>query len=266
MNNRKELIVFFSITFLVTWIIWIPPVLNGLDMEVPIFLLIISNIASFTPTIAGLILGRRYLGKRAFKASLKDTVNFRFNKWWLLVLTVLFVFMAALSLQIFLMTGGRVDVSTAPPLVFFPLVFLQILLIGGALGEEFGWRWFAYPRMEALMGPMLATLVLGVLWSLWHLPLFFMVGTVQSNMPIWQFMVQNTLIAFFYTWVYGQTKGNMVLMIFLHAIANTSAAVFPYWQTDTGRFIGLGVLLVGLLMTKFIKLKHFDYLKPGSNG
>ncbi len=134
------------------------------------------------------------------------------------------------------------------PAVMIPLIFLQILFIGGALGEEFGWRGFALDRLFKLYSQFTATLILGIIWSIWHLPLFFMDGTVQSNMPIWQFIIQNTMIAFYYTLVYKRTKKNMILMIFLHAAANTAAAVVPYWQSDLGRYIGFTVLLIGLVI------------------
>ena len=161
--------------------------------------------------------------------------------------------MAALS---YLLTLGIVNdfsPENKMPWIMTPLVFLQILVIGGALGEEFGWRGFAQLKMEKITSHFNVSLLIGVIWSIWHLPLFFMDGTVQSNIPIWQFMLQNTLMAFFYTWLYHKTRGNLWLIIYLHAIANTASALFPYWQNNTGRYIGFAIMLIGCLMLYIIK-------------
>lgn len=71
-------------------------------------------------------------------------------------------------------------------------------------------------------------------------------------------MLQNTMIAFFYTWIYNKTKGNLILMILLHAILNTSSAVFPYWQSDQGRYIGFALLLLTLFVIKIIDSSFLD--------
>lgn len=247
-TTSKQLTIYFLLTIVITWIIWTPSVLlsRGFDVH-PVFL-IISMMAGFTPSIVGLLLNRKYLGKEEFKKDMKERLSFKFSKWWLLIIPVYFAATAALSYGILKLVETDFMATGAVPLIMTPLVFLQILFIGGALGEEFGWRGFAQDRLMKLHTPFIATLILGLIWSLWHLPLFFMDGTVQSNIPIWQFMLQNTMIAFYYTWLYRKTKGNLWLMIFLHAVANTASAVVPYWQSNTGRYIGFGVLLIGLLI------------------
>jgi membrane protease YdiL (CAAX protease family) len=121
----------------------------------------------------------------------------------------------------------------------------MILFVGGALGEEIGWRGYALDKLIASHGILVGTLILGLIWSFWHLPLFFIEGTVQSNLPIWQFMLQNTILAFFYTKLYLRTK-NISLMILLHAFMNTASAVFPYWTSDVGRYLGLVLLVIYL--------------------
>jgi membrane protease YdiL (CAAX protease family) len=81
--------------------------------------------------------------------------------------------------------------------------FLVVLTIGGAL-EEPGWRGFALPRLQETHSPVRATLILGVVWGLWHLPLYG-VGFVGPM-----------LFVFFYTWLYNRT-GSVLLCILLHA-------------------------------------------------
>lgn len=258
MNNKafKELIIFFIVTIVITWILWLPSVLNSNGYEVPIIFLIISMMASFTPSVTGLVLNRKFYGRVEFRQDVRNKLSIHFNKKWLLIIGLIFPAIAGISYQLVNWIDPTYETVMKLSPVMIPLVFLQILFVGGAIGEEFGWRGFAYSRLKMVVTPFYATLILGILWSVWHLPLFFMDGTVQSNIPIWQFLLQNTLIAYFYSWVYEQTKGNLILMIYLHAVANTASAVFPYWQSNNGRYIGFGVLLISWIFIRKIKLKQ----------
>lgn len=247
-RTKRELTLYFVITMIVTWTLWMPAVFDSNGRDVPSVLLIVSLMASFTPSIVGLSLERRFRGGASFKEELRTRLSLNFAKRWLLAIPVFFFATAGLSYGLMLLFLPNFEPIRPLSWQMAPLVFLQILFIGGALGEEFGWRGFALPRLLQQTSPLRATLLLGVVWSFWHIPLFFMSGTVQSNIPIWQFLLQNTLLAFYYTWLYMKTRGNLVLMIYLHAIANTAAALFPYWQTDVGRWIGFALLALGCIL------------------
>ncbi len=236
---------FFILTFVITWLLWLPTVINSQWMDVPSIFLLIGMFASFTPTVIGLIMIKKEKGDQ-FKHYIVSRVKIGFSVKWLVIM-MLFPLQSFLALIIVQKIDANYVVVNPISYIMAPLIFLQILFIGGALGEEFGWRGYAFEKLQNKYGAFMGTLILGLLWSIWHLPLFFMANTVQSNMPIWQFVLQNTTIAFVYTWIYNRTKGNMILMILLHAVLNTSAALFPYWQSDIGRYIGLGSLLIVLI-------------------
>ena len=92
----KEVGLYFILTFLITWLLWLPSVLNAMDYQVPVFLLIISMMASFTPSIVGLILLKRSLGDQ-FKVHLKERFSLRFNKLWLFIIPIYFFATGGLS-------------------------------------------------------------------------------------------------------------------------------------------------------------------------
>ncbi len=247
---EKRTIKFFTITFIVTWLLWLPTVIYAKGVNVPEVLLLIGMFAGFSPTIVGLVMMKKDRGE-GFKSYLQERLTLAFPKKWLLMMMI-FPLISMISLVIVhILDKSFVVVNPISP-IMAPLVFLQILFIGGAIGEEFGWRGYAMDKLQSKFGPFYGTLILGAIWSLWHLPLFFMLNTVQSHLPIWQFMLQNTMIAFFYTWIYNKTKGNLILMILLHAILNTTSAVFPYWQSDQGRYIGFALLLLTLVVIKIM--------------
>ncbi len=226
---------FILLVFVVTWLLWLPSMLNRY-YHVPNVFLIISMIASFTPTVVGIIFMRK--NKMNIKERLRFT-NLRY--YWIIPLVFIVV-----SVVPYLVARSQIEIIYQFPFWMSPVVFLQILFIGGALGEEFGWRGYLYPALKEKFTPFITALIIGVIWSIWHLPLFFMEGTVQSAIPMWQFMIQNTVISFYYLWIYEKTNGNLLLLIYLHAIANTAAAVLPYWQVDIARYVSLFMMLISL--------------------
>lgn len=243
---NKKVIQFFIVTLLISWLLWLPTVIHSNVQKLPGILLLIGMFAGFAPSIIGLLFMKKEKGTD-FKTTLKNKISKNFSIKYILLMLV-FPLQAGFTLWLVKTLQSDFVVKNPISPAFYPIVFLQILFIGGALGEEFGWRGFAQEKLEASHGILLGTLILGLVWSLWHLPLFFMENTVQSHLPIYQFMLQNTLLAFFYTWFYHKTKGNMITMILLHAIMNTSSAIFPYWQSELGRFIGLGLLVITLII------------------
>jgi membrane protease YdiL (CAAX protease family) len=85
-------------------------------------------------------------------------------------------------------------------------VFLYVVILGGPLGEEFGWRGFALPHLEQRIHPAAAVILLGVVWGLWHLPLFWIEGTVQQQTPLAAFLAQTTVTSVIYGWLWNKTR------------------------------------------------------------
>jgi membrane protease YdiL (CAAX protease family) len=125
-------------------------------------------------------------------------------------------------------------------------IFVQVLLLN-ALAEEYGWRGYALGRMFSRMpgraGALAASLVLGALWGLWHLPLHMIEGTAQSAIPVYQFVLQQMVLAVYYTWLFNHTRGSVLVAILFHAFANVVGAAVPTWATSEGRWIGFAVQL-----------------------
>lgn len=256
---KKNLFNFFVYTILISWILWLPTVLNAQYQEMPAILLIIGMFAGFVPSIIGLIMLKKEKGIE-FRIYLKNKLSFSFSKKWLIAMFI-FPLHGVVAFYLTRIIDSNFETVNPISIEMVAIIFVQILVIGGALGEELGWRGYALPKLETIYGWFIGTLLLGILWSFWHLPLFFMTGTVQSNIPLWQFMLQNIVITYFYTWIYNNTRGNLILMILLHGIMNTSAAVFPYWQSNIGRYIGIFLFLIILIIIKIIDrtIYNFNY-------
>jgi hypothetical protein len=92
-------------------------------------------------------------------------------------------------------------------------------------GEEVGWRGYALPRLTRRMGAPVASLVLGVLWALWHLPLFFFDGTPYLRQSLPLYMLQVTAISVAMAWLYFRTDSSLLLVILMHAAVNNTKDV-----------------------------------------
>jgi membrane protease YdiL (CAAX protease family) len=109
-----------------------------------------------------------------------------------------------------------------------PLVIINfglVLLVGGPLGEEFGWRGYALSALTARLGWRAASLIIGVVWAAWHLPLFFMAGTAQAQMPIALFMINITASSVGFSWLFARSGRSVWPVIVGHTSLNLWAGL-----------------------------------------
>ena len=153
---------------------------------------------------------------------------------------------------------GALASFTAVPaarwIVEYVIVFTLGGIIGGPLFEEPGWRGFALPRMQGRLGPLGASLGLGVIWAGWHFPQFLMPESATQNggsdlATIAIFVLTVVSICVVMTWVFNQTGGSLFLAILVHSSVNTSQAMinqfFPAVDSDVNALIGFGVPRAG---------------------
>lgn len=100
-------------------------------------------------------------------------------------------------------------------------------------GEEIGWRGYALPRLQARHSALAASLVIGVVWAVWHIPKFLTAGSAQSY-PFWLFLLDVVAKAIIYTWVFNSTGGSLLAVTLLHAASNTSVVSLPVLPAVTG--------------------------------
>ncbi|MCD1295080.1 hypothetical protein CUJ83_08725 [Methanocella sp. CWC-04] len=125
----------------------------------------------------------------------------------------------------------------------YPVNFIFVLLVGGG-NEEPGWRGFALPGIQEKYGPLISSLILGPIWLLWRVPLFFSPYTSQSVIPF-EWYVPNIIgIAIITTWLYNGTSRSVLLASMLHAGLNALAAFYPC-MINIGPFPAYAFLTMG---------------------
>lgn len=228
-------LLYTTLTFGISWAFWIPRMLNA---ELPAAGLL-GILGSFGPSLGAILSVLILQGPGETGALLKKLVRFRFSPWIYLFILLLG---PALSGVVFLISigflGYSFDSMFLKDTAMIPVGFFYILVLGGPLGEELGWRGFLQERGEALTAPFYASLGIGVVWALWHLPLFFTPGTVQSVIPFWQFLLQSIVLAVLYTWVNWKSGGSVFAAVLFHTSLNFAMGLFPLFQHFTPVMLG----------------------------
>lgn len=259
MIRRHPLTAYVLIAFAFSWIIEAPVALAAqgiIPVELPAPAVAIAVIvATFGPTVGAFAVTAAIEGRRGVLRMLRRYVQWRAGiGWYLFVL----VGIPAIIILATLFVPGAVA-SYQPILgsllAAYPMAFLLTVFLGGPLGEEPGWRGFALPRLQDRFGPLRGSLLLGVVWAAWHLPLFWSgVWTPPTVANVVMFTVMIVALTVIMTWVYNHTAGSLLIMILMHASFNTfanrvAAPLFPAPILDE---YGLLPVLIGFTVTALV--------------
>jgi len=218
----KPLILFFFIAFGLAWMLMSLPVAQnyGLLAEgLPLELLLV--IGSWVPNIAAfIVIGFVIKRKGGIKALLKGWLKWRMHPGWYLLAFSPVIF-GVVTIWVYQWIYGY---SPSTELFADPAVFIGLLVlitITGAMGEELGWRGFALPRLQLRMNALSASILLGILWSLWHLPLWF-AGLGFETIPFWAYMLIGISFSILITAACNSTNGSLVAASLFHLFLNVS--------------------------------------------
>lgn len=139
--------------------------------------------------------------------------------------------------------------------------FLLVFLVGGPLGEEFGWRGFGLPILKNHYNWRMASLILGVVWGAWHLPLFFSDGTSQNHNPLTLFLLSVVAMSVLFAWLVNHVSGSVKKALILHTAINTWPTIIPVLPTDENHQPYALMVALGLLTQPKVvatkKSRHF---------
>jgi membrane protease YdiL (CAAX protease family) len=168
-------------------------------------------------------------------------------KWYAVVLALpIALYTTAMLLQTIL-SGAPPDFANTTSHTLFgdsPRIWLFIvpffLVDAVTNGEELAWRGFVLPRYQTRFNALTSSLLVGVIWGVWHLPRVAPYGAWAIAHAI----LHNVAVAVVFTWVYNSTRGSLLLVTLLHAAFNTAYVFLPVAPTAAGATMMSGVLLV----------------------
>jgi membrane protease YdiL (CAAX protease family) len=229
-TSLRSLLKFFSLTYAVTWTCFIAagalsgrvaataPVLAGL--RGPLFLL-----GTFAPAIVALWLAARAEGREGALALLRRLLAWRVGARWYVFAVG---YMAAIKLGVALVhrvaTGAWPRFGDEAWYIMLAAIVISTPVQGG---EEIGWRGYALPGLAARFGFARGSLLLGVIWACWHLPLFFIPGIDKSGQSFPVYLLQVTAMSVALAWLYVHTNGSLLLVMLMHSAVNQTKDIFP---------------------------------------
>jgi len=202
-------------------------------------------LGAFSPALAALWLTARAEGDTGVRALLSGVIRWRVGLQW-------YLFAAGYTVAIKLLVAliHRLAAGAWPRFGNLPwYVIIMAIAISTPFqaGEEVGWRGYALPRMAARLGLARASILLGLIWAVWHLPQFFIpeVDTYKQSFVV--FVLQVTALSVAIAWLYARTNGSLLLPMLLHAAVNNSKDIVPSAVPGGTRIFGLSSSLVAWL-------------------
>lgn len=220
--STRTLVPFFAMAFGLGWgiialLILFPrqteAIFGPMGYTNPLFIL-----AVYSPAIAGILLVLRHHGLKGLTGFFRRITLWRMPAgWWVfLVIGIPAVFYA----------GAAIKGTITNPFPFSPWYkLLPALAVGLVIGpiEEFGWRGVALPLLQRRFAPLWASLILGVVWGLWHLPAFFLSGSPQSAWPFAPYFVGVIAISIILTPMFNAARGSILIAALYHFQMNGPA-------------------------------------------
>lgn len=181
-------------------------------------------------------------------------------RWWLVALFLPASWML-LGLAITLANGEPVEavnrgLPTATWLLFVGRSILFTLLVV-AVGEEAGWRGWMLPELQKRFSPLLSSVILGVVWGLWHFPLFLNGQYTGEPVLVLAKAGACVILATLFTWLFNRSQGSLLLAVILHTALNNTPRLIP--ATDA---MGLGLL--GAFVLMIVVDRMWRRLKPAA--
>ena len=209
--KRHPLFFYFLLAYALTWI------LTPLIAISPLY----GLPGLFAPAIAAVLVTHITEGREAVRQLLGRLRIWRVGAQWYLFALAFPLPVSAIIMYLGVLFGAPNQVQLSPVTGLSLVIFMMVV------GEEIGWRGYALPKLMESQPALQASLVLGILWGLWHLPTFLLPGLPQSNVPIPAYLLYTMALSVLFTWLYQHTQGSLLLATLFHGAIDIFGLINP---------------------------------------
>lgn len=243
----RSLLRFFLLTYALTWVCFISVVkMSHAPRPTAPATAILSGslllLGTFAPALMALAVTARDEGRRGVRVLLRRMIQWQVGwRWYLFAVAYMPAVKLSVALIYRLMTGAWPRFGTDGWYIIVPAIIISTPV---QAGEEIGWRGYALPRLAGRFGFARASLLLGLIWACWHLPLFFVPGADKygQSFPVWTLQVVALSVAI--TWLYAGAGGSLLLTMLMHSAVNQTVGIIPSANPNPGNPFTLSVSLV----------------------
>jgi len=280
---ENNIVLYTILCYLITWSYFIPKILldkNLISFNIHPYMKVI---AAYGPALAAVIVilinNGLYGLKRLYHRILVWDVDL---KWYIVALFLQpIIWISAIGFNIFIdidlslsnmLKLNSIDSSTnnmftLPIFIFF--IFIQFINL---LGEEIGWRGYMLYKLLDKCNWIYSSILLGLVWIVWHLPLFFIASSNQYKIPLGLFCFDLLASSFIFTWIYHYTRGSVLIACLFHTSISMSTVVLPILPFVVGnnRPYMIGILIklifVSCLVAKYRGTIEVEYSGKEGRG
>jgi len=252
--KKYPLVVFFLLVFGLTWPFMIVDALGSHDilpfrLSVPLML-----VMGYMPTLAAVIVTGITKGGQGLGALFGKLLIAKVGLRWYAFAIFGYTAVCAGAIGLSNLSGGagipflsEDFPKFSNPVEMVLSVVAMFIALSLVNGEELAWRGFALPRLQAKYNALTSSLILGVFWGLFHLPLFFtLTGSSQAGTNFITFLLSTVSLTVLFTWMYNHTRGSVLLAYLLHGATNTWTRIIAI-DHNSNPLVGNGMMALTIL-------------------
>jgi uncharacterized protein len=222
-RNLHSMGLYLTVAFLMAWVLWLVGwLITQHKISLPLFPVLV--VGSFGPFVGALVANLAEGGPRRALQFFARAFDPRMG--WAVFLVSFFLLPILAVVVELVHASHREAPHFTMTLAQLPMSYLFLFVLGGTLAEEYGWSLLS-DKLDGVLPLKAATLVLGVIWALWHLPLFFIItpGAIQGYTPFHIFLVATVALRFLFAWAYHRSGYNILSNMLFHTASNLAYSI-----------------------------------------
>ena len=222
------LLKFFGLTFLVSWTFFIAGAAGAGAFGHPVPVLaefrgLLFLIGTVTPALVAILLTARLEGKQGVQTLLSRVLQWDVpSRCYVFAISYMAAIKLAVAFAHRALTGAWPRFGNES---WYLILGAMVISTPVQSGEEIGWRGYALPRLATHMGFARASLLLGLVWGIWHLPFFYVPGIDMYGQSLPIFTLGVTAISVSMAWLYARTNGSLLLIMLMHSAINQTVGI-----------------------------------------